>query len=242
MDKTEQKINPNIILCLCISLLAIFLPIILLAKGIYGSFIFTFSIPLIWQVTFLRKPINSLGLGINSIRSSIIIGLVSGSILGFIGGYSLKFFGVGGYVFNSMDKLQLSIGACNITFPLQKELGYRLLTTSSSLPGIALYLLFNLFLIGLGEEIFWRGFIQKKISGYLSANLSIWITAALFALIHFYIFTIVPIKLGIVFLFLVAISGIVWGYLFKYFNNVWASAVSHGITAFIIWKYYFFVH
>lgn len=237
---TEQKTNPNIILRLCISFLAIFLPLILLIKGIYGSFIFTFSIPLIWQVAFLGKPLNSLGLRPNSIRSSIIIGLVSGCILGFIGGNSLKFLGVTGYVYSSMDKLQLSIGACNITFPLQKELGYRLLTTGNSLVGIGLYLTFNLFLIGLGEEIFWRGFIQKEISGYLSANLSILITAILFALIHFYIFTIVPIELGIIFLFLIAISGAVWGYLFKHFNNVWSSAISHGIAAFIIWKYYFF--
>jgi len=238
----KQKANPNIILRLCISFLAIILPLIMLIKGIYGSFIFAFSIPLIWQVGFLGKPLSSLGLKTNSIRSSIIIGLISGCIIGFIGGYFLNLFGVGGYVFNSMDKLQLSIGTCNITFPLQKELGYRLLTTSNSLPGIALYLLFNLFLIGLGEEIFWRGFIQKKISGYLSANLSIWITATLFASIHFYIFTIVPIKPGIIFLFLVAISGVIWGYLFKHFNNVWASAISHGVTAFIIWKYYFFIH
>jgi len=239
---TELKINPNIILRLCITFLAVLLPTVLLIKGIYGSFIFTFSIPLIWQVAFLGKPLNSLGLKVNSIRSSIFIGLVSGCILGFIGGNSLKFLGVTGYVYSHMDKLQVSIGALNIAFPLQNELGYRLLSTSNSLMGISLYLIFCFVLIGLGEEIFWRGFIQKKISDYLSANLSIWITATLFALIHFYIFTILPINLGIFFLFLIAISGVVWGYLFKHFNNVLSSAISHGITAFIIWKYYFFIH
>jgi len=236
----EHRISPSIILRLCISFLAILLPVILLVKGIYGSFVFTFSIPLIWQVGFLGKPFSSLGLRTDSIKSSIIIGLVSGCILGLIGGNSLKFIGVTGYVYSNMDKLQLSIGDFNIAFPLQKELGYRLLSTSNSLVGVGLYLIFCFFLIGLGEEIFWRGFIQKKISKRLSVNLSIWITATLFALTHFYIFTILPIKLGIFFLFLIAISGVVWGYLFKYFNNIWSSVISHGITAFIIWKYYFF--
>jgi len=190
----------------------------------------------------LGKPFSSLGLKGNSIRSSIIIGLVSGCILGLIGGNSLRLLGVTGYVYSNMDKLQLSIGVFNIAFPLQKELGYQLLSISNSFVGMGLYLIFCFLLIGLGEEIFWRGFIQKKISNHLSSNLAIWITAILFALIHFYIFTILPMKSGIFFLLLIAISGIVWGYLFKYFNNVWSSAISHGIAAFIIWKYFFFAH
>ncbi len=236
----KHKISPSIILRLSVSLLAIIFPLILLIKGIHGSFLFTFSIPLIWQVSFLGKPFTSLGFRGTSIKFSFIIGLISGCILGLIGGNLLKILGVTGYVYSNMDKLQISIGALNIAFPLQNELGYRLLSTSNSLVGISLYLIFCFFLIGLGEEIFWRGFIQNKISERLSVNLSIWITAILFALIHFYIFTILPVKLGTFFLFLIAISGVVWGYLFKYFNSIWPSVISHGITAFIIWKYYFF--
>ncbi|OGX46090.1 MAG: hypothetical protein A3G38_00985 [Omnitrophica WOR_2 bacterium RIFCSPLOWO2_12_FULL_51_8] len=166
--------------------------------------------------------------------------MISGCILGLIGGNLLKIIGVTKYVYSNMDKLQISIGTLNIAFSWQNELGYRLLSTSNSSAGISLYLIFSSLLVGLGEEIFWRGFIQNKISNHLSVNLSIWITAALFALIHFYIFTILPVRLGVFFLFLIAVSGIVWGYLFKYFNSIWSSAISHGITAFIIWKYYFF--
>lgn len=236
----KHEISPSIILRSCVLFSTIILPAILLIKGIYGSFVFTFSIPLIWQVSLLGKPFSSLGLRGDSIKSSIILGLVSGCILGFVGGNLLKFIGVTGFVYSNMHKLQLSIGAFNIAFPLQNELGYRLLIASNSLAGISFYLIFCFFLIGLGEEIFWRGFIQNKISDHFSVNLSIWITAILFALIHFYIFTILPIKLGIFFLFLIAVSGVVWGYLFKYFNSIWSSVISHGITAFIIWKYYFF--
>jgi membrane protease YdiL (CAAX protease family) len=177
---------------------------------------------------------------VNSIKSSIIIGLLSGCILGFLGGNLLKFLGITGYVYSNLHRLQFSIGALNIDFPLQKELGYRLLKVSTTPVGVYVYLLFSIFVIGLGEEIFWRGFIQKKISDYSSMDAAIWLTAVLFAAIHFYIFAVIPINAGICFLVLIAISGVCWGYLFKYFNNVWSAAISHGSAAFIIWKYYFF--
>jgi len=237
-----MKIETAIILRLCISVIAIVIPSALLSKGIYGSFIFTFSIPMIWQIGFLGKTIDSLGIKINSIKSSILTGVVSGCLIGFFGGSLLKYLGITGYFYNNAHKLQFSIGAFNAAFPLQKELGYRLLNMSNSAVGVCIYFLFCILIIGLGEEIFWRGFIQKKLSSYFSPNKSVWFTAILFALIHFYIFTILPIKTGISFLVLIALVGGIWGYLFNYYDNVWSSAVSHGVVVFIIWKYYFFNH
>lgn len=236
------KISQGIILRLCILFVAIFLPIVLLVKGIFGSFVFTFSIPIIWQVSFLGKPISSLGIKLNSIKTSIIVGAITGLILGFIGGNLLKVLGVTGQLFTNMHKLQFNFGQFCVAFPLQQELGYQLLTNSNSAVGLFIYLMFSIFVIGLGEEFFWRGFIQSKISDRFPANASIWFTAILFALIHCYIFTILPIRTGISFLALIFIAGLIWGYLFKYFSNVWSPAISHGIAAFVIWKYYFFVH
>jgi len=43
-----------------VSIAAILVPLVFLFKGIFGSFIFTFSTPLIWQFGFLGKPISSL--------------------------------------------------------------------------------------------------------------------------------------------------------------------------------------
>lgn len=235
-----MKISPAVILRLGISFAAIIIPILLLNKGIYGSFIFTFSIPMLWQIGFLGKSIDTLGFRINSFKFSIITGIVSGCLLGFFGGSILTYLGIRGHVYNNVHKLQLTMGIFNISFPLQKEIGYRLLSISNSTIGVCAYLIFCIFVIGLGEEIFWRGFIQKKLSSYFSSNKSVWITAILFSLIHFYIFTILPVKTGISFLTLITIVGGIWGYLFKYFDNVWPSAISHGIVAFIIWKYYFF--
>ena len=237
-----MAMNYSPLLRVCISLMAIILPIFSLYKGIYGSFIFTFSIPIVWQVGFRGRPFESLGLKAHSIKSSIITGLLTGCLLGIVGGAALKMFGLTGLLFTSADKLQFSFGSLTIAFPLQKEVGYRLLSMSNVLVGTCLFFVFCIIAIGLGEEIFWRGFIQKKISDYLPTNIAIWLTAILFSMIHFYIFTIIPLKTGIAFLVLIAITGGVWGYLFKHFGNIGSVVVSHGIAAFIIWKYYFFCH
>lgn len=223
-----------------ISVTAIVAPALLLIKGIYGSFIFTFSIPLVWDVGFRGKPISSLGVEIRSIRASIVMGVVTGCILAFVGGTLLKFFGITGYFFTEAHTVRLSFGIFNVSFPLQKEAGYRLLNLNNVALGTSLFLLFCVCVIGVGEEIFWRGFIQKKIAKYLPAHAAVWVTAFFFSTIHFYIFTIIPVKAGISFLVLILFAGAVWGYLARYFGNIWSCALSHGIVAFVIWKYYFF--
>lgn len=223
-----------------VSIIVIIVPSTFLFKGIFGSFIFTFSIPILWQFGILGRPIIELGIRPCRIKTSIVAGIVTGCVLGFAGGSIIKSIGMAGYLYSSLHKLQFSFGPLNIAFSLQKELGYRLLTMSNSYAGLFAYLMFSIFLIGLGEEFFWRGFVQQKLSGYIPVNMAIGMTAILFSLIHFYIFTIVPLKEGVIFLLLIAVAGIAWGYLLKYFGNIWPSVVSHGVTAFIIWKYYFF--
>jgi len=224
---------------LCITLGAVIILLILALKGIYGSFSFTFSIPLLWQAGLLGKPVKPLGFRLNYRHSVIAAGISTGLIAGFIGGNLLKYLGIAGYRFEGLQ-IHFLPRFYNLHFPIQNELGYRLLVSSSSLPDLFLYLIFSIFLVGLGEEFLWRGFIGRKLSGYLSKNLAIWVTAAIFALFHTYIFAVVPVSKGIFFLALIALAGALWGYLFEFFNNLWAAALSHGISAFIIWKYYFF--
>lgn len=237
---TEFKITSKVSHRVLISLLVIIFPVALLIKGIYGSFIFTFSIPILWQIGFQGNTFNSIGLRFKSIKSSIITGTLTGLIIIFLGGNFLRLLGITGHSFSNVDKLQFSLGFFKLTFPLQKELGYQLLNMSNTTPGLCIYLLFCIFVIGLGEEIFWRGFLQKKMSDHTSMDMAIWLTAVLFTASHFYIFSILPVNKGIYFLVLIALAGVCWGYLFKYFNNVWSAAISHGIVAFAIWKYYFF--
>jgi len=233
---THQRLSLRI----CLVLALIVIPFILINKGIFGSFLFTFSIPLIWQVGFLGKPIDSLGLRQDSRRSSLLAGLISGIVLGLLGGNILKLLGITGHIFTSGHTLRFSVGFFPVEFSLQNELGYRLLNMSNTPAWIFIYILFLVFVIGLGEELFWRGFVLQKITNCVSMHAAIWICAVLFAAIHFYLFIVLPVVTGLIFLALIALAGACWGYLFKFYRTIWLVAVSHGIAAFIIWKYYFF--
>ncbi|MBN3038687.1 MAG: CPBP family intramembrane metalloprotease [Candidatus Omnitrophica bacterium] len=215
-------------------------PLILLSLGIYGSFLFTFSIPIFWQLFICKKPISSLGLTRIRVKPAVIAGLISAVALALLGGSLIRLIGLSGYTYTETHSLQFSFAGFNIVFPLERELGYRLLMRSDTWPGLLAYLIFSVFAIGLGEELFWRGFIQRKIAQRFSTTVSIWLTALFFASIHFYIFAVLPAKTGLIFLSMIALVGIAWGYLFERFNNIWAPAISHGVVAFVIWKYYFF--
>lgn len=224
----------------CTAFASILAPFILLIKGIYGSFIFSFSIPLLWQVVYLGKSPSSLGLKKESLARAIISGVVSGAILAFLGGKVLQLLGLTGYSLTNAHNIQFVIGTFKIKFSLARELGYRLLMMSNSFKGFILYLLFLILVIGLGEEIFWRGFIQRKIAHRVTKSAAIWITAVLFALTHSYVFIIVPISKGLILLVLIGILGAIWGCLYEKTDNIWSAAISHGIVASFIWKYYFF--
>lgn len=235
-----MEMNYTIFLRLRILLLAVILPVIFLVQGIYGSFVFTFSIPIIWQVALRGMPFHSLGLRRRPMWQIIVIGGLTGCLLGVLGGEVLRWLGITGRSFSNLHAVQLTFGPWSASFSLYNELGYRLLGASGSFLGSCIYLAFSILVIGLGEELFWRGFIQQKINRYLSARWAIFVTSILFALIHFYVFTILDLRSGSALLLLIAIAGGAWGFLSNKYGSIWPSAVSHGIAAFIIWKYFFF--
>lgn len=223
-----------------IAFLLISLPCVMLIKGIYGSFVFTFSIPFLWELCYLGNGPSALGIRKKLLGVSIASGIGSGVIIGLIGGKILQILNLTGFSFADGHNLQLSLGSFEIKFSLAKELSYRLLGMSDTPQGLLLYFAFSILAIGLGEEIFWRGFIQKKIAARLKTAAAIWITALLFALIHFYVFILLPFDKGMILLVLIGIVGAIWGYLYAKTENIWSVAMSHGVVAAIIWKYYFF--
>ena len=86
-------------------------------------------------------------------------------------------------------------------------------------------LMFNLFLIALipaiGEELFFRGVIQKKLQSMLSnPHIAIIVTAFVFSAIHMQFFGFLPR------FFL----GILLGYLFYFSKNLWMSVLAHFIN------------
>ena len=97
-------------------------------------------------------------------------------------------------------------------------------------------LLFNLFLIAIipaiGEEMFFRGIIQKKLKNILrNPHVAILITSFIFSAIHMQFFGFLPR------LFL----GVILGYLFYYSGNLWMPIIAHFINnALAVFLAYFY--
>lgn len=71
-----------------------------------------------------------------------------------------------------------------------------------------------------GEELFWRGFIQKRILKRLPAVWSIIISAAMYASVHIY-------STEMILVFAAFVSGIIWGLLFAWKRSIPLVIVSH---------------
>lgn len=207
-----------------------------LSLKLFSGHVFFFLIPFAWVILLKNQRISALGISSKNAILSITIGIFSGIILGFL---AITIFRI-----MALPKIRLSAvptydiverGFCVIS-PLLNTASRYLLAKSTSADGVINYFLYNLFMVGLGEEIFWRGFIQKYILRSFSALRAIAITTVLFTIIHLYVLTLVPFRAGIIFLLMIAASGAIWGYLSFRLGNVWVSAISHGITAFVVWR------
>ena len=80
-----------------------------------------------------------------------------------------------------------------------------------------------LFIIGPAEELFWRGFIQHKLSLHWGENWGFAVTTAIYTLIHLWLFNFMLIMAALV-------CGIVWGGLYR-LQPKWLPAlvVSHAV-------------
>jgi hypothetical protein len=86
-----------------------------------------------------------------------------------------------------------------------------------------------IFIIGPGEEIFWRGFLQQQYSQNFKARTGFLIVTSLYTLIH--------IGSGNIMLILAAlVCGIAWGLLYWYFHSITTNIVSH-----LVWDLLVFV-
>lgn len=82
-------------------------------------------------------------------------------------------------------------------------------------------LLINIGLIAvipaLGEELFFRGTIQRLLQDKMKIHAAVWITAFIFSSIHFQFYGFIPRLL----------MGAFLGYLFAWTNNLWVPIVAH---------------
>ena len=85
--------------------------------------------------------------------------------------------------------------------------------------------LFNLLIIAiipaLGEELFFRGYLQQTITKWtISPHIGIIITAVLFSAIHFQFYGLIPRF----------ILGVLLGYIFLWSNNLWLPIIAHFVN------------
>lgn len=84
-----------------------------------------------------------------------------------------------------------------------------------------------LLLIGPAEEIFWRGFVQKRLSKKFGLLAGFVIAATIYTLVHIWSFNLMLIGAA-------AVCGGFWGLLYMATGNLWPCIISHAVWDVII--------
>ena len=84
-----------------------------------------------------------------------------------------------------------------------------------------------MFVIGPGEELFWRGFLQRRLQGLLGRRIGWLLATGIYASIH--------LATGNPILVLAAgVCGAFWGWLYLRYRSMLLNAVSHTVWDIII--------
>jgi membrane protease YdiL (CAAX protease family) len=212
--------------------LAVLVPLVFLYFNIYGSYLWTFPLVVVWHFGIRRAPVHELGLTRSRLGTSIVVGVLSGVALGTACGFIIQSMSLGGVPHDDP-----TIGGHSFA----PSTGFYLAVRSDTLFLLIIYFLYYIVFVGLGEELVWRGTVQQEITKRSNKHAAILITGLTFGVIHIFLLIVLPVWQGIVMMALIAIGGVIWGYLFDTLKSIWAIAISHGITSAIIWKYFFFV-
>ncbi len=136
----------------------------------------------------------------------ILIGLVAAAVL-----YGVFFIG---------DRLS------SLLFSFAKPQVIGIYGTKSQASHLTIGLLL-LFWIGPAEEIFWRGFVQRRLSGWLGEWRGLAIATLIYALIHVWSFNFMLIMAAL-------ICGLFWAWMFKTYRSVWPGIISHAVWDVVI--------
>jgi len=108
------------------------------------------------------------------------------------------------------------------------------LTTFLTTFGSPLKLVIALLVIGviaaIGEEVLFRGLIQRKLLQWTSnVHVAVWVAAAIFSAIHVQFYGFIPRM----------VLGALFGYLYVWSGNIWVPILSHfvnnGFTVLMVW-------
>jgi len=76
--------------------------------------------------------------------------------------------------------------------------------------------------IGPGEEIFWRGFAQRRLAARYGAWKGFLITSLVYAGVHIWAFNFMLFMASL-------ICGLFWGLMYLKYRSVWPGLISHGV-------------
>lgn len=71
-----------------------------------------------------------------------------------------------------------------------------------------------------GEEIFWRGFVQRTLKAYFGSNIGIVLAVAIYTLVHIW-------ALNPLLILAAAVGGTFWGVLYNWQNNLFVPILAH---------------
>ncbi len=99
-------------------------------------------------------------------------------------------------------------------------------TLKGNIGQLAVLLAFSWTLAALGEEIAFRGYIQKLLTSLFGINLpGVWLNVILSSLL----FGLLHTEQGIIGVVIATLGGLVFSWLkYKYDNNLWAAILGHG--------------
>jgi len=86
-----------------------------------------------------------------------------------------------------------------------------------------------LLLIGPAEEIFWRGFAQRRMQEKFGPWAGFLLTTAVYALVHVWAFNFMLLMAAL-------ICGVFWGWMYLKYKSVWPGLISHAV-----WDLFIFV-
>jgi membrane protease YdiL (CAAX protease family) len=102
--------------------------------------------------------------------------------------------------------------------------------TVRTIPGLFFNIILIAFIPAIGEELYFRGAIQRVIQPWKGIQVSIWITAIIFSTIHFQFYGFLPRML----------MGAFFGYLLIWSKNLWFPVIAHFTNNAIAVIFYYF--
>jgi len=84
-----------------------------------------------------------------------------------------------------------------------------------------------LFLMGPAEEIYWHGFVQRRLTGRYGATSGVLATAVVYTLVH-------VVSLNFMLVAAAGVCGLYWGLLFQREKNLIPLIISHALWDFLI--------